>query len=912
MQPWIARGLIAILLENPDAPWRAALERLIANDPNPAPARPKLELCRHWWLWLPPSTGTVFGLFKREILLHKILCSYAYPNGIPHYSVTDPRDVAFGLLGVASDGQKLGLPVDYSRPLPINPLAGFNACPDKQPFAPWTDPNGPQGGRYDRVARRLGCRIDVITDMMRIPEWAELLPDGSKDVDSGKLIPQIIDYVGLQPLGDGNPSSPGEDYVWRTLLCGVSVAGVRESQEDVVRNFDAIASLIRRAMRLEPMDARFLTEAEASYIDQYRPLDMDLAISGAEILSLPDRLLAVRCQITKDVAGQCGGRTLFRTEKGMLGMCYPQAQVGDVVVLLWGSTRRLRATKPLAMNLKAGLGHDQDADTHHRRNDHHDRDDEHNDEAYPMLRLADGQGNHDDDDDDDDDRFSLDSEDPLRARPGDGLRRLTRPHRPVLRIRRHTGSGAPDGVAKNSVVLVNGRSPAPLIEANIGDVVRVTVRNSLPVGETTSVHWHGIDQRDSNWMDGVRGVTQCGVPSGESFTYEFNVTGQRGTYWYHSHVSMQYTDGFYGPLIIHDPDEEIPAVDDDKIIMFGDLFHENAEKLSALYLGPEHPWAPMMPGMEPPPDNLIMNGVHRCAGGSIHTTRVRSGANVRLRFISHSTSTPFWLTVDNHTLAIVEIDGTEIEPLPTTRVFVNPGQRYSVLLAANQTVGNYLIRASAAMSCFHLMRGGADALQSVGNEAVGLLSYDDVDPDAPLAGTPWKLTAESNEGFGREPWVGPCDDLPFDLAKPVRKEKAYEVGEQNHHTAWFERRNVNGRISTVVNETAYKLLEDDAALWRIVDQHDSGTSDSKVGVSPPRRHGPAELGQLVLVSQDAGGQKFQIVGWGDGEFGQSKTTWNLDNPLRRDTLTIGGYAHVVLRRAWPCLLPRGYPSSGSS
>jgi len=235
--------------------------------------------------------------------------------------------------------------------------------------------------------------------------------------------------------------------------------------------------------------------------------------------------------------------------------------------------------------------------------------------------------------------------------------------------------------------------------------------------------------------------------------------------------------------------------------------------------------------MEPPPDNLIMNGVHvsnctkplsadlspssgkgigiltavaeRCAGGSIHTTRVRSGANVRLRFISHSTSTPFWLTVDNHTLAIVEIDGTEIEPLPTTRVFVNPGQRYSVLLAANQTVGNYLIRASAAMSCFHLMRGGADALQSVGNEAVGLLSYDDVDPDTPLAGTPWKLTAESNEGFGREPWVGPCDDLPFDLAKPVRKEKAYEVGEQNHHTAWFERRNVNGRISTVVNEVRY-------------------------------------------------------------------------------------------------------------
>jgi hypothetical protein len=40
------------------------------------------------------------------------------------------------------------------------------------------------------------------------------------------------------------------------------------------------------------------------------------------------------------------------------------------------------------------------------------------------------------------------------------------------------------------------------------------------------------------------------------------------------------------------------------------------------------------------------------------------------------------------------------------------------------------------------------------------------------------------------------------------------------------------------------------------------------------------------------------VGWGSGEFegGTSgRTTWNLDNPMRRDTVTIPAQWHVVIR-----------------
>lgn len=51
------------------------------------------------------------------------------------------------------------------------------------------------------------------------------------------------------------------------------------------------------------------------------------------------------------------------------------------------------------------------------------------------------------------------------------------------------GPIAPDGVFKEGV-LINGQFPGPTIEANWGDMISVTVQNSLDEG--TSLHWHGM------------------------------------------------------------------------------------------------------------------------------------------------------------------------------------------------------------------------------------------------------------------------------------------------------------------------------------------------------------------------------------------------------------------------------------
>lgn len=95
---------------------------------------------------------------------------------------------------------------------------------------------------------------------------------------------------------------------------------------------------------------------------------------------------------------------------------------------------------------------------------------------------------------------------------------------------------------------LNGSTPGPLIRAEQGRLVQVTLVNeSVPDGVT--LHWHGVDV--PNGEDGVAGITQDAVGRGQSFVYRF-VARDAGTYWYHSHqVSHeQVRGGLFGALVV--------------------------------------------------------------------------------------------------------------------------------------------------------------------------------------------------------------------------------------------------------------------------------------------------------------------------------------------------------------------------
>jgi len=60
---------------------------------------------------------------------------------------------------------------------------------------------------------------------------------------------------------------------------------------------------------------------------------------------------------------------------------------------------------------------------------------------------------------------------------------------------------------------------------------------------------HGLKQYRNGWADGPAYITQCPIQSGRSYTYDFNVTGQRGTLWWHAHI-LWLRATVYGAIVI--------------------------------------------------------------------------------------------------------------------------------------------------------------------------------------------------------------------------------------------------------------------------------------------------------------------------------------------------------------------------
>lgn len=80
----------------------------------------------------------------------------------------------------------------------------------------------------------------------------------------------------------------------------------------------------------------------------------------------------------------------------------------------------------------------------------------------------------------------------------------------------------PDGFSR-PVIGINGQWPCPSIEATAGDQIVVNFTNQLG-NQTTSIHFHGIAQNGSSQMDGPTAVSQCPIPPGSTFTYNFTVS----------------------------------------------------------------------------------------------------------------------------------------------------------------------------------------------------------------------------------------------------------------------------------------------------------------------------------------------------------------------------------------------------
>jgi FtsP/CotA-like multicopper oxidase with cupredoxin domain len=191
--------------------------------------------------------------------------------------------------------------------------------------------------------------------------------------------------------------------------------------------------------------------------------------------------------------------------------------------------------------------------------------------------------------------------------------------------------------------------PGPTIRVTEGDRVRVLLKNELP--ESTSIHFHGLVT--PNAMDGVPFITQPPVRPGQTFTYEF-VARPVGTHMYHSHHGPdQITKGLLGAFIVGPRDRsKEPRVAADVVMIVNDG-----------------------------PLGYTLNGKSFPATQPIV---VKLGQRIRIRYMNEGQIIhPMHL----HGLPgrVIAKDGYPLaQPYTADTVNVAPGERYDVLIAANE------------------------------------------------------------------------------------------------------------------------------------------------------------------------------------------------------------------------------------
>ena len=278
--------------------------------------------------------------------------------------------------------------------------------------------------------------------------------------------------------------------------------------------------------------------------------------------------------------------------------------------------------------------------------------------------------------------------------------------------------------------------PGPLIRANVGDELAITVQNRL--GEPTSVHWHGLALR--NDMDGVEPATP-NIPAGQDFTYRFSVPNA-GTYWAHPHVGLEEDMGLYLPVIVDDPTGP-GNYDAEWIVVMDDWTDGVGKSPQQLYDALTSPNKPTMPNMPPPASttptstpsttstttpttttskanetsgtsattsSTTSTGAAAGAPGEVGTSdllggdagdvaypyylingripaaattlNAKPGQRIRIRFINSGSDTAFRVALAGHSMTVTHTDGFPVVPTQVDALLIGMAERYDVIVTA--------------------------------------------------------------------------------------------------------------------------------------------------------------------------------------------------------------------------------------
>lgn len=452
-----------------------------------------------------------------------------------------------------------------------------------------------------------------------------------------------------------------------------------------------------------------------------------------------------------------------------------------------------------------------------------------------------------------------------------------------------------DGVLRD-VILVNNQYPGPLIEANWGDMIQVTVHNNItdPM-EGTSLHWHGMLQKNTPWQDGVPSIGQCPIAPGHSFTYKYQAE-LYGTSWYHAHYSAQYTGGAVGPMQIYGPASSYYDIDLGPI-MLTDWYHIPYFSVVADAVGTNLSVIP------PTSDNILINGRSNfdCSKASYSNSTEWLGSNLRsniswtcvdnaeiskfwfqsgkkhlLRLIHHGADGIMKFQIDGHSMTVIAEDYVPIIPRQANVITLGVGQRADVIVTADKdSKGAYYMRTSAP--------GGAACGGSDTPQALAAIYYEDADTSVmPTSTMAYNSTvcrndalSSSTPAFSITPSTNPYQqDLEMDLVMNSTGNYEWQINGQTF------RANFNEPI--LYKAAAGNVSYPYDPQWNVYNFDKNHSVVLNLTNGSPQAH-PYHLH----------GHNFYVLHEGTGTW--DGTVTNPDNPMRRDIQIVPAHGHVAFQ-----------------
>ncbi|KAK2965822.1 hypothetical protein RJ640_025331, partial [Escallonia rubra] len=255
-------------------------------------------------------------------------------------------------------------------------------------------------------------------------------------------------------------------------------------------------------------------------------------------------------------------------------------------------------------------------------------------------------------------------------------------------------TASPLGV-KQQVIAIDGQFPGPILEVTTNWDVSVNLKNNLD--ETLLLTWNGIQHRKNSWQDGVLG-TNCPIPAGWNWTYQFQVKDQIGSFFYFPSLNFQRAGGGYGGIIVNNRD--IIAVpfgtpDGDVTLLISDWYlksHKELRKDVENGVGLGAPDGVLFNGLGPfrYSDQLVPDGI------AYQTINVDPGKTYRFRVHNVGISTSLNFRIQNHNLLLVETEGSYTTQQNYTNMDIHVGQSYSFLVTMDQNASSdYYVVASS-------------------------------------------------------------------------------------------------------------------------------------------------------------------------------------------------------------------------